>query len=582
MRNSIRVCFLVSAPLLLLSNSRKTGAGSSAPSEGRRSCFTVSRRVSAPFALAIAFQQSLPPADSSGCCTISGIVVDHATNRPLRGIAVLLNPSDRPGDPLRQITGEDGAFAFSHLSPEKYALMAQRRGEQPVGYQQYEGFFTGIVVGPNNATNIVFPLDSPARISGTVVDENGDPVPQANVILFRKSVSLGKAGTTQMGSANTGSSGLFHFSHLQAGTYFIGVSARPWYAENPPQFQPQQNGVGVPVNQVSNPELDVAYPVTYYADTTDPQAASPVVLNEGGGATIQVNLRAVPALHVPITGPATGEEPAEPNQGFNSSVSVEGPGGALVNIGAPVFGFGNSGELTGIAPGKYMVNINRFGNGKQQFGFSQSVDLAAGSTLQVRSGSSSSIAGRITFEGVAPRTPFIQFTGKTGNTGVQINPNGTFSLNESLAPGRYEILIPGAYVKLIAAKGATASGDSVEIPENGSVQLQITAGRGAGVSKIEGFVVRNGTGVPAAMVLLLPNDLDRPALIRRDQSDSDGSFNLPAILPGGYTLLAIDDGRDLAYQDPDVIKPYLAQGRPIEAPLNGNSKIEIPVIARRR
>src|SRR5438309_277414 len=116
MRNSLRVCLLVSVPLL-----------------------------------GIAFQRS-PPADSSGCCTISGIVVDHATNRALRGVTVFLNPSDQPGAPLKQITGEDGAFAFSHLPPKKYALTAQRRGEQPVGYQQYEGFFTGIVVGPNNAS----------------------------------------------------------------------------------------------------------------------------------------------------------------------------------------------------------------------------------------------------------------------------------------------------------------------------------------------------------------------------------------------------------------------------------------------
>ncbi len=544
MRNSIRVWLLLSAPLL-----------------------------------AIAFQQS-PPPDSSGCCTISGIVVDHATNRPLRGIAVLLNPSDRPGDRLKQITGDDGSFAFSHLSPDKYALMAQRRGEEPVGYQQYEGFFTGIVVGPNNATtNVIFPLDSPARILGTVVDENGDPVPQANVILFRKAVSFGKAGSTQMASANTGSSGSFHFSHLQAGTYFIAVSARPWYAENSPQFQPQQNGG--PVNQVSNPELDVAYPVTYYADTTDPQAAAPVVVNEGGSARVQINLRAVPALHIPITGPTTGEDPSESNQGLNSSVFAEGPDGSTINIGAPVFGFGSSGELTGIAPGHYIVDISRYTNGRQQSGFHQSLDLAAGSTLQVRGGSSSSIAGRVTFEGVAPKMASIQFTGKTVNTGAQINPDGTFSLNESLPPGRYEIVVPGTYVKSITAKGATASGDSVEIPEAGSVQLQVTAGRGA-LSKIEGFVVRNGAGVPAAMVLLLPNDLDHSALIRRDQSDSDGSFNLPDIVPGRYTLLAIDDGRDLAYQDPAVIKPYLAQGKQIEAPLKDSLKIEIPVIGRQR
>jgi hypothetical protein len=49
-------------------------------------------------------------------------------------------------------------------------------------------------------------------------------------------------------------------------------------------------------------------------------------------------------------------------------------------------------------------------------------------------------------------------------------------------------------------------------------------------------------------------------LIRRDQSDLDGSFQLNGIAPGEYRLVAIDDGRDLAYRDAAAVQPYLTGG----------------------
>lgn len=59
------------------------------------------------------------------------------------------------------------------------------------------------------------------------------------------------------------------------------------------------------------------------------------------------------------------------------------------------------------------------------------------------------------------------------------------------------------------------------------------------------------------MVLLLPENSDRNDLTRRDQSDSDGTFTLPEVVPGRYRVLAIENGHGLAYQDPALIKPYL-------------------------
>jgi hypothetical protein len=63
------------------------------------------------------------------------------------------------------------------------------------------------------------------------------------------------------------------------------------------------------------------------------------------------------------------------------------------------------------------------------------------------------------------------------------------------------------------------------------------------------------------MVLLVPKDFAVfPALARRDQSDSDGSFALRDVAPGQYTVVAIENGWDLDWERPEVISRYLPGG----------------------
>jgi hypothetical protein len=63
------------------------------------------------------------------------------------------------------------------------------------------------------------------------------------------------------------------------------------------------------------------------------------------------------------------------------------------------------------------------------------------------------------------------------------------------------------------------------------------------------------------MVVLAPKDLTTiQGLVRRDQSDSDGSFALRDVVPGQYTVVAIEDGWNLDWEQPGVIGRYLPRG----------------------
>ena len=92
----------------------------------------------------------------------------------------------------------------------------------------------------------------------------------------------------------------------------------------------------------------------------------------------------------------------------------------------------------------------------------------------------------------------------------------------------------------------------------------------AGAGRIDGTVLREGKGVSQAMVVLVPQSLQGNAdLFRRDQSDSDGTFSLYQVVPGRYTVVAIENGWNLDWQNPDVLRPYLEHGESVEVTGSG-------------
>jgi hypothetical protein len=80
------------------------------------------------------------------------------------------------------------------------------------------------------------------------------------------------------------------------------------------------------------------------------------------------------------------------------------------------------------------------------------------------------------------------------------------------------------------------------------------------------------------MIVLVPADpVHNQVLFRRDQSDSDGTFKLAAVVPGKYTVLAIENGWDLEWMNADVLKNYMARGVAIQALQNGKYDVKVTV-----
>lgn len=514
----------------------------------------------------------------AGCqtFTISGTVVEHGSNRPLKDAVVRINLAQQAYDPLSFRTGEDGHFTFSSVQPGKYTLRAQRRGFPEQLFEGDQEYSTAIAVGPGlNSTDIVFPLFAGGLITGTVIDEENEPVAQAQAFLFRKGVFAGQAQVEMVESRETDSSGQFRFSKLQPGIYFVAVQGRPWYAQTA-GMQPPQPGN----EQTSERELDVVYPLTYYSGVTDSASASPVSVAEGGTSELQFLLHAVPGLHVKITG-------IQQRPGMAFSVNfLQFAFGYQLPAGAPVMFSPEQIEVSGLAPGRYEIWPMVTENGhSEQFG-SGTFDIRSDANVDVSALRRNTLTGRIRFEGngAPPSHPILfLYNGNRMQSMLALAPDGTLRLNEgsSLLPGRYSVGLenaPGYYLKAVSASGTPVPGGRIEIPDAGSVQLSLVAANGT--TDIEGVALRGGKPVGGAMVLLIPKDLVRTDFIRRDQSDSDGTFTLPNVPPGHYTLLAINDGHDLLYADSAVMKPYVSQGKEITIPVPNGSRVSIDVVQR--
>ncbi|MBO0912518.1 MAG: carboxypeptidase regulatory-like domain-containing protein [Acidobacteria bacterium] len=492
---------------------------------------------------------------------ISGTVVNASTGQVLSKMAVSVGPAEG-GSATTVTSAEDGHFTFGKLKPGKYWLEAQGHGFSQQRFDQHEEFSTAIAVGPGlDSEHLVFRLRPDARITGTITDDGNEPVAQANVMLFRTGVEAGVNTTQTRGQTNTDDQGSYHFGHIAPGNYYIAVSGRPWYAQNQAQVQGSIGKIAASAEEMGR-EFDVTYPVTYYPGVTDPAAATPLVVKQGDRVEANIELTAVPALHVRIR--ASGVDPSQ-GVGMNAMQQLFGNASVAVPMTFNVIGPGEF-ELSGVPPGEFRLSLQTWG--KNPSAREQEINLSDDSEIDAPSGSTfASVTGVVQLEsGRAVTGPAsVQLLNRSTNErlSAQISAKGEFAFNTNqVRPGQYQVSVGGvaqSLVKSLSSSGATATGHEVDIGPAASVQLKITLSEGVG--RVDGTALRDGQPSSGAMIVLVPDDLEHDSeLIRRDQSDSDGTFTLYNVLPGKYRVVAIQNGWDLPWLSPGIFAPYLKAG----------------------
>ncbi|HXZ79101.1 MAG TPA: carboxypeptidase-like regulatory domain-containing protein [Terriglobales bacterium] len=539
------------------------------------------------FAVGICAGQQKPvPARQS--FQIGGRVVNAIGGDPLGQTEVTIAPASSPNVSQSVLSGRDGGFLFENLAPGKYSLMAERRGFRRQFYEEHEGAFsTAIAVGPDlESTGLIFRLRPDGSISGVVTDEHGDPVRNAQVMLFHSGSENGHQSTHISMQNNTDDRGYYHFGHLTPGKFFIAVSGRPWYAQFIPQRGIRRWRDATGAIQTSggeepdpNSSLNVAYPITYYNNTTDSSAATPIVLSPGARVSADIALTPVPGLSLRVHQSAS--DPSQPVSPGLKQILFDGFEVQVMTNGTRGLGNGET-EISGIPPGHFVMSLQSFNPNAPPTVRQREVDISSNAEVDAAESSPSvSVSGTVSFEGDSPPQLVVGLTNPKltqGRFGSPISPNGQVEF-QPLPPGVYEIFLPnpqGWFLKSLTATGAKVRGRAIEIGSSENVQLALVLSKGVG--RIDGVVMRDDKPQGGVMVVLIPHDPENHGpLFRRDQSDSDGTFTLGSVVPGKYTVLAIENGWDLEWTKLDVVRPYLDQGESIRVEANGKYNVKVKV-----
>ena len=513
-------------------------------------------------------------AQLTGKYVISGVLLNASTGQPVAEAGVSLADSNGGASTADTTTDAEGRFSFAGWYDGKFSLHAQHRGYVASGFEEHEGFFTGIVTGDGMvSTDLKFMLPPQAVIYGTVTDETGDAVAQATIQLFRQDDRSGREEILHVNSANADDLGNYEFSRLTAGTYFLAVTGTPWYALH---MQPTLGATGEASGQ---PGLDVAFPTAYYADARSSDDATPIPVKASDRIGINVTLQAQPAMHITIHIPT----PAA-NQGITMPQLRTKMFGTMeltqqqmpVSFSPPEGGAGMTTiGLDGVPPGAYDVEIQKRNGGPDgvthidAFSGSVTVDTAA---LEMQA----DVDGKVAMDdgSALPAHVAISLVPDEGeNKTGGVSQQGSFNIH-AVPAGDYRVMVMGPKgemaVKQLAATGATVDGSLVKI---GSAPVMLAAVIAESSTSVRGFAKLDGKAVPGAMIVLVPADGDRSAF-RRDQSDSDGSFVMRQVVPGHYTLVAIEDGWELEWARSEVMAHYAPHGLKVTVALH-NKNIEL-------
>jgi hypothetical protein len=436
--------------------------------------------------------------------------------------------------------------------------------------------------------DIVLRLWPTGVVTGTVVDEYGDPAAGLPVKLFQRSLLNGQRRLEERQTTRTDDRGRYRFAWIRPGQYVVAVlqhpesflnSVVPVVALDPSALA----GFTAAVTLDASPTpLDIPMrivPMTFAPQGTELATAAVITVHPGDARTADILVARTQTFRV--AGVVSGAEPA-PRTLRVRLISPDFPGqsvGLPLAQGAP----GNRFDFASVPAGRYVLravavppagsrNYEPAPRSPTWWAERQiTVDRdQIGLSLVVRQGAR--ITGRIEFDGAAPPTPSDQVAIYVSAIGDQHD----YSVNaptgiEADATFRTVGLPPGRYVLRLAGGAAPWRLGSVYLRGRDVTDLPIEVA----ADDVDGVViglsdrplaslmgeVRTVTGAldPDAVVVLFPVDRRlwaNPVIGPRFQSTSvtsRGFYAIPAVRHSEYFVLAGNDDLVVDWLDPEVL-----------------------------
>lgn len=554
--------------------------------------------------------------------SISGTVVSADHGRPVRRAVVTLSGGE-PRFARSMQTDDQGAFSFTNLPAGEYTVTTSKGGyiESVWGQRRPGSGRPGTpirLLEGQQLTKLTVPLARGGVITGTVVDEAGEPVFGMAVRALRWVMRSGERSLQAAGTAVTDDRGVYRLHSLLPGEYVI--SAQPNagisiaaaeglnYAKLVGAIELSMSEVIVTKARVAERETSApatsGFATVYFPGTTSGLSAASVTVGAGEErAGIDIALQVVPltsvtGLVLSPTGPASGTSvqlvDRDQVAGMPARTSRTDANGRF--------------RFDGVAPGQYTLLSKGSAKGAPQLEASAreaaafleaqidksgkvvaarlagvsplwamtdvAVDGRGQTDVQLVLQPGMSVSGRVSFEGGQPPSLSRLSLGLTA-VGVSktagdfamagpapVDEHGQFTIR-GVAPGRYRLTVMGGLPAGFTLQSAMFGGrDILDIP------LEVDGSRNfdggivsfsTGRTEISGIILdESSRAAPGFTVMAFPADerLWTPdsRRIQATQPASDGRYVFRNLPPGDYRLIAVQDVEVGRWFDPGYLR----------------------------
>lgn len=530
-----------------------------------------------------------PPRDRAsvptGTARVRGRVTAAETGAGLRRALVTIQTQE-PGVRRSTTTDADGRYEFAELPAGRYTINANKAGFVTLQYGQRRPTEPGTPVqiadgGSTGGLDLALPRGS--VITGRLTDEFGEPIAGAQVQAQRYGYQAdGQRRLFPSGFTTSDDLGNFRVYGLMPGEYVIRAEARS-------AMMMMTTGPAV------GSDMTEGFAATYYPGTPSASEAQAVTVGLGQEASAPFSMNAIRLARVtgtvidssgrPVAGAALMLRSSDVSSGvFFTS------GGQTMADGSFVLG--------AVPPGEHMIEVRPSPRSGEQAEFGRAdVSVAGASVSGVRivTGRPTTITGRVTFEGQAPRT------GGTIPLRVMLQPsdpnrfqqvfmlgdaaNGTVAddgqFQLSTVPGTAFLRVtplPGWTLKSVTLDGTDVTDTPIDVATDGATDLRVVLTDR--LTNISGTVT-DGRGQASRdyTVVVVPAQLREGAspqrFLRAIRPDQDGSFRATGLPPGRYMALAVQSleaGRQFV---PEVQAKVRASGRPFTLDEGGSAVVDL-------
>jgi protocatechuate 3,4-dioxygenase beta subunit len=589
-----------------------------------------------------------------GTAVITGTVTAADSGRPLRGVRINLNGMAGPPAPLRMggpavgvsppivtgrigaqgqvtsaqisasrtaITDAQGEFVLSHLPAGQYSVSASRNTFLTTNYGQKkpQGPGTTVALADGQKLALNMQLLRGGVISGTVFGEDGEPLAQTQVQVWRYAMNNGVKRLQRSNGASTDDRGTYRISNLQPGEYIVSatvtnsdammsermladmvlieqaIAAGAVQAGAAPGM-PATVAIPVPA-QSQNRTLDSSPPgfvPVFHPSTIDPRGAT--MLRVVGGDEhrfIDVQLRLAQASNV------IGSIANPPGQDLGVQLVLMNDDPMVDTTTTSRTDANGQFIFRNVAPGKYTIQADvisapqpvvvngvssqrigpmpLLGDEQKMWGReSVVVDGQGVVPVSVTLRQGRTISGTVVFDmerppdltrtrltvslAAAQDTPQMRFSPLPQ---AQVGPDGRFTLT-AVSPGRYQIRPSGAWPKSSMVEGK----DTLDFPfdfsaesDVANVVLTVTDK----VTEIAGTLTdtTGQLGVDQTVIIAAVDEKYWTPGSRRiafTRTRADGQYRFGSLPPGDYVLAVVTDLEYPMQYDPDFLKALSAAG----------------------